>query len=250
MDNNEEKILEQTSEQGHWYEADGTPKYTIIGKNGKRRNTTLRDARKLNLKPSVTSIIALAAKPMLQSWIIDQHILSCLTLERQEGEADEFFLARIKQDANEQSKQAALRGKQIHAWIEDGLKGKELPEEGQGFYLAALKELETKIGKREWQCEQSFATETYGGKIDLESETEIIDIKTTEKDLLTEVKTWHDQHMQLGAYDRGRNKKCGILYVNKHNANSVLVWLTDEERKKGYGCFLALVNYWKVKNGM
>ena len=31
-----------TSESGHWYTREGEPMYTIIGANGKERNTTLR----------------------------------------------------------------------------------------------------------------------------------------------------------------------------------------------------------------
>lgn len=34
------------AEAGHWYSKEGEPKYTIIGANGKERNTTLRDAKK------------------------------------------------------------------------------------------------------------------------------------------------------------------------------------------------------------
>ena len=33
------------SESGHWYTQEGEPMYTIIGANGKERNTTLRDAK-------------------------------------------------------------------------------------------------------------------------------------------------------------------------------------------------------------
>ena len=36
-----------TSESGHWYDQDGEPMYTIIGANGRERNTTLRDAKTL-----------------------------------------------------------------------------------------------------------------------------------------------------------------------------------------------------------
>ena len=45
------------SESGHWYTQEGEPMYTIIGANGKERNTTLRDAKNLGLVPSVTTIL-------------------------------------------------------------------------------------------------------------------------------------------------------------------------------------------------
>ncbi len=78
-----------TSESGHWYTIDGKPKYTIVGKNGKERNTTLRDARKLNLVPSVTTILDVAAKPGLVNWQVNQGIQAALTLPRKVDETDE-----------------------------------------------------------------------------------------------------------------------------------------------------------------
>ena len=66
------------SESGHWYAADGSPAYRITGKNGKERNTTVADARKLNLVPSVSGIIGVAAKPALTVWLQEQAILAAL----------------------------------------------------------------------------------------------------------------------------------------------------------------------------
>jgi len=70
------------SESTHWYDQNGDPAYTIIGKNGKERNVTLRDARELNLVPSVTTIIGVAAKPSLENWKIDQ---ACIHIYRSPG---------------------------------------------------------------------------------------------------------------------------------------------------------------------
>ena len=55
MTNKKEELIDKTeldsynkftSESGHWYTQEGEPMYTIIGANGKERNTTLRDAKK------------------------------------------------------------------------------------------------------------------------------------------------------------------------------------------------------------
>ena len=54
------------SESGHWYTQEGEPMYTIVGANGKERNTTLRDAKKEGLVPSVTTIMSMMAKPALE----------------------------------------------------------------------------------------------------------------------------------------------------------------------------------------
>ena len=74
------------SESGHWYTQEGEPMYTIIGVNGKERNTNLRDARNLGLVPSVTTIIGMIAKPSLENWKIDQALKSAITLKQLENE--------------------------------------------------------------------------------------------------------------------------------------------------------------------
>ena len=45
-------ITEKVEQNGHWYTTQGTPAYTTIGKTGERP-TTLRDAKKLEIKDFV-----------------------------------------------------------------------------------------------------------------------------------------------------------------------------------------------------
>ena len=65
-------VKEKLTEGGHWYTTTGEPAYTTIGANGSERNTTLRDARKLGLIPSVTTINNMLAKAGLNSWLQQQ----------------------------------------------------------------------------------------------------------------------------------------------------------------------------------
>lgn len=236
-----------TSQSGHWYTKEGNAAYTIVGKNGKERNTTLKDARDLGLVPSVTTIIALAAKPLLENWKQDQILYASLTLTRNPDESEQNFVARIKKDAKEQSRKAAEKGTIIHAWVQEGFEGKKLSKEAEKFYLAAKEEIEKYCGKKEWIVEESFATETYGGKIDIQNDEYIIDFKTTEKDL-DQLKTWEDHHMQLSAYDRGKGRKCAIVYINVNTAKARLIFVEEADLLCGYKCFLALVNFWRAKN--
>ena len=103
-----------TSESGHWYDQDGQPKYTIIGANGKERNTTLRDAKREGFVPSVTTIIGMIAKPSLENWKIDQALKSALTLERYEDESLQSFTYRCKEDSKKIGKKAAEELSLIH----------------------------------------------------------------------------------------------------------------------------------------
>jgi len=83
-------------ESTHWYDKEGKPAYTVIGANGKKRATNLRDARKLNLVPSVTTVMNVAAKPALENWKINQALMAALTLPRLKDESLDKFMARAK----------------------------------------------------------------------------------------------------------------------------------------------------------
>ena len=78
-------MIVRASESQHWYDRDGNPAYSVIAKNGIPRPTTLRDARKLNLVPSVTTVLSCASKPALEAWKLNQMMLACLTLPQVEG---------------------------------------------------------------------------------------------------------------------------------------------------------------------
>jgi len=121
--------MTHAAESLHWYARDGSPAYTVKAKDGSDRPTTLRDARKLNLCPSVTSIIKCAAAPGLEMWKQNQVLLAALTLQRRENEPEAAYLTRILQDSKEQAKKAAERGSAIHAAIQGHYEGKAPSEE-------------------------------------------------------------------------------------------------------------------------
>lgn len=244
-----------SKESGHWYRSDGTPAYTYINKKGEEKPTTLREARRENLRPSVTQIIKLAAAPGLQNWIIDQHILACLTMPRVDGESDTDYLVRIKRDAGEQARQARERGTEIHAAIQSGFEGKYVSPEMMPFYLSAWATLDKECQRQAWICEKSFATPRYGGKCDLLCDGYLIDIKTSDRPVAG-LKLWDDHKMQLAAYAMGLHKigsllpKCGILYVNSVDASSRLIWVEGEDLGKGWNCFDALCDFYYSRTGL
>lgn len=242
-------IAERASVAGHWYDKEGNPVYEVIGNNGKKRNTNLGDARKLGLLPSVTSIMNCAAKPGLQSWKDNQMIMACLTLPRIENEPEEAYIARIKRDADAHSAEARERGTLVHAFVQQGFEGAKLEGEALEFYQSALETVNAECGKQRWNCEVSFATYRYGGKIDLISSEYLIDIKTTEKSL-DGIKTWDEHAQQLAAYDRNKGRKCGILYINVFNKQSKIIFIPEEEIQRGMKCFNALLDYWYAKTGL
>ena len=242
-----------TSESGHWYNQDGEPMYTIIGANGKERNTTLRDAKSLGLVPSVTTIISMIAKPSLENWKIDQALKSALSLERYEDESLESFTYRCKQDSKQISLKAASEGTKIHAMIEKGFLGKRKTKP----YNIIKAWLDENYPNEEWIAEDSFCADSgYGGKIDLYSNSGIfIDFKT--KDNLEgkdPARLVYDEHgMQLSAYAQGCNfddvERISI-FVDRKNTDIILCHVWDKEsHSKHLAMFNNILEYWKlVKN--
>ena len=108
----------KAGEAQHWYTRTGDPCHSIASKQGAMRPATLADARKLGLVPGVSTILNMEAKPALTNWLVDQALLSALTLPRLDGETDDAFIVRAKEDSKEQAKKAAEKGKRLHAAIE------------------------------------------------------------------------------------------------------------------------------------
>ena len=114
----------------HWYFPDGTPLHQVPRADGKGdRPTSLRDARKLGLFPSVTNVLSILAKPGLEAWKIEQGILAALTLPRNEDEPLDDFAKRVVADMSSEVGRAADLGSAVHAAIEGYAQGRWLPED-------------------------------------------------------------------------------------------------------------------------
>lgn len=113
------KSIEPES-SSHWYFEDGRTCHQVPNKSkpGSYRATSIADARKMGLSPSVTSILSVIAKPQLQTWMQTNAILSALTLPRERGEIDDAFAARVVQDSKAQVRDAADRGSMLHGIAE------------------------------------------------------------------------------------------------------------------------------------
>src|SRR5215471_7529088 len=124
----------------HWYRHDGSPMFEIQALNGEMRKTTLRDARQLNLVPSVTTILSIIEKPGLIKWQVDQGIMAALTLKRQENEPDAEFLVRLYKDSREQVIKAGVLGDQIHDACDKYFSGRPYEDEFTP-YVQAVKDI-------------------------------------------------------------------------------------------------------------
>lgn len=254
---------EFATESGHWYTSSGAPAYTIIGANGKERATTVRDARKLGLIPSVTTICNLEAKPQLTQWLIQQGMMACLTLPRNPGESDDEFMSRAVTDSKQQTRDAADRGTYLHGAIEAAIKGGNIADMDRPIIVPVTKWLDFTFGSFEWHPERSFASPLgFGGKIDLfgtsgddvvvidfKCKAGIFDKNKQAKDLA------FDQHItQLAAYAHGLghpNAKCINLFIDS-DVPGVIVskeW-TPDEIDAGWRAFKCLLELFKIRKGL
>jgi hypothetical protein len=245
-------VKEKIQESGHWYTKDGSPAYTTIGKTGERP-TTLRDARKLGLLPSVTTINGQLSKSGLDTWKQQQVLLAALTLPRQDGEPEQEWLARVMQDSKATGREAAERGTAIHAIIEAYFDQVYMPE--KPAYLDAIdKALKDAFGEQLWLSEKSFGHPLgFGGKCDLMSVNGfVVDFKTKETDL-DKVDVYFEHEMQLAAYREGLGMptaRSAIVFVNGKTNQVKLIEVSQEKLQSGWECFEHLLRVYQIKNGI
>jgi hypothetical protein len=245
-------VKEKVQENGHWYTKDGSPAYTTIGKTGERP-TTLRDARKLGLLPSVTTINGMLSKAGLDTWKQQQVLLAALTLPRLDGESEQEWLARVMQDSKATGREAAERGTAIHAVIEGYFEQVYMPE--KPAYLDGIdKTLRDAFGEQLWLSEKSFAHNLgFGGKCDLMSANGfVVDFKTKDTNL-DKVDVYFEHEMQLAAYREGLGvptARCAIVFVNGTTNQVKLIEVEEEKLKNGWECFQHLLRVYQIKNGI
>ncbi len=242
------------TEAGHYYDAKtGEPRYTIVGKNGEVRNTTLRDARKFGYVPSVTTILKCAAQPGLIKWMQQQILHAALTLPRIDGESENDYAERVIEDSQEQSRKAREKGTDIHGSIELALSGLEYNLEHQPHVKAVLDALEDQALPASSRTEHSFASALgYGGKIDFHGPSFVCDFKT-KGNWEEGAKLAYPEHlMQLAAYAHGlglEQPRLLNIFISTDEPGKVAVheW-PSEEHDRHLQMFLCLLNFWKLSN--
>ena len=248
--------MSRAAESTHWYDHAGAPCYTQTKADGGLRNTTLADARKLLLRPSVTTIIKVADKPQINKWKERQLMMAFLTLPKVDGESLESLEARLWKDAYAHTDMAIARGTAIHAEIEQGFYSRK---NQSPYYTAVRNELSRLFPNvNNWKAEESFSCSSYGGKIDLmaavsDVEGIIVDFKVKEfKDDDNVEKFVYDEHgMQLCAYGEGlgfMKYTCVNIFVRPEACGGIMVktyFHKDEDMYRQWKMFQALLAYWQ-----
>lgn len=243
----------------HWYCATtGEPRYTVIGKNGKERNTTLRDARTSGLVPSVSTINGLLSKAGLDTWKQTEVLYASVEYPRLDNEDEKAWIDRLLYLSKQKSREAADRGNLIHSVIESHYNLDYLPE-WPAYVLAVEEALNKHFGPQLWTPEKSFAHPLgFGGRVDLSCRSDaikgfggaVVDIKSKEGPLESIV-PYHENIMQLAAYREGLQlpaARCANIYVNGTTNEVRIVEHEEQDLRDAYECFQSLLRFYQIKN--
>ena len=242
----------------HWYCAQtGAPRYTTTGKNGKERNTTLRDAKANpgTLVPSVSTINSQLSKAGLNTWFQTEAIKAAAENPRGLQEEEKDYISRILELSKRKSQDAMARGTLIHDFIESFYNQDYLPD--MPAYVRIVDDAITAhFGTQLWIPEQSLVNqEGYGGKCDLYCKPRhdftgvVIDFKTTEKSP-GDLTPYLEHTLQLAAYREvlAPSARCANVYINGETNEVAIYEHSEQDLRDGYQMFLNLVNIYKLKN--
>ena len=242
----------------HWYCAQtGAPRYTTTGKNGKERNTTLRDAKANpgTLVPSVSTINSQLSKAGLNTWFQTEAIKAAAENPRGLQEEEKDYISRILELSKRKSQDAMARGTLIHDFIESFYNQDYLPN--MPAYVRIVDDAITAhFGTQLWIPEQSLVNqEGYGGKCDLYCKPRhdftgvVIDFKTTEKSP-GDLTPYLEHTLQLAAYREvlAPSARCANVYINGETNEVAIYEHSEQDLKDGYQMFLNLLGIYKLKN--
>ncbi len=239
---------------GHFYDREGKDVYTVPKADGKgTRDTNIRDARKLTLVPSYSTVVSVLAKGSLDRWKQLQLLNTVEKYPHLIGNHPEWKEQLIGMSDEENSKYAK-RGTEIHDALEQYYKTDILDE---AEYIApVIQFIEDTFKPITVMPELSFAHNSgYGGKIDLvvvnADGKHIVDFKTKSKDLPDKSLVYDDYAMQLAAYGNSLTDVIShvniLISVTNPGKFYTHVW-SEEEISKGFKSFSHLLEYWKIKN--
>lgn len=244
-------------ENGHWYSKTGEPKHWVPKKDGSgNRPTTLADARKLGLLPSVTTILKTLDKPALREWMIRQAVYAVVTSPDIPGEGLDQKIIRVLEKEEQQDQEAARArevGTQIHDAIEKALTGQDWDKS----LAAAVEPVLTWVmttGRVLW-AEKILVGTGYAGRADLAIEGPgiyLIDFKTTSR--LPDKDSWLEHKLQTAAYAATLGNTgdkaliTGNVYISTKEPGKFAVFTQTDWPTTFQKGFLPVLNFWQWAN--
>jgi len=243
-------------DSAHWYQRDGTALHSVPAANGELRRTTLRDARKLGLVPSVTNILGVIAKPELTLWLQEQAVLAALTLPRLPGESEDAFALRVVRDSGTMRDSAAEFGTAFHEGAETVAATLEVDaKDPQAPWLSLYRDwYQENIEQLVWTERTLVCAEVgFAGTADLLVEHQqhgltLVDYKTQGVKPGYKARAYGSWGQQLAAYRRaiGKPMACMNVIVNSAEPSAPIEHLwSEEELRAGLESFEAALVIWR-----
>lgn len=245
-------------QSSHWYDKEGNAVFEVPNKSaGGMRKTTIADAKKLGLYPSVTTVLGVIAKPELDRWKQQQVLLASLALPRKEGETEESFCDRVIEDAFQQVGDAADLGTRVHAALEAHFQGERYDAE-LAVYVEAVDKwvAENQIEFTAHELRLVDQHLGYAGTTDaLIKEPSrigigVLDFKTRKSKPELPMKPWKTEPMQLSAY--GRIKHCTFavnLFISTTEPGRIEAsWYDLERMSVEFQAFKNALSLWQHLN--
>jgi len=259
-------LAKQSGPSSHWYTLKGRPAHRQPKANGDgERSTNVRDAKRLNLIPSVTTILNVLGKSGLVNWQLEQVGLVAFDQRPTDGESRDYYAKRIVGASKETTDDAATAGSAVHAAIEAFYDGEEVPDDLKPYVTAVESWRESKkltFIERETilvNRERGFAGMCDVVALGAQGQQSIIDWKTRKTSEGKKVRSYETEVMQIAAYAATRWGEEEILkrrvyganvYVSRNEVGRVEVraW-SPGELFEAYQTFLSCHAIWRyLKN--
>jgi hypothetical protein len=218
----------------------------------------------------VTGLLDVASNPGLTQYFINQHLEAAYnnppvdTFDKDDKPCVDIsfvdWCKEVRQLAGEHSKEARDKGSDIHHALDlyYGDSTEDVPQPFMKYVNAVSTALEGVYGVSmgDVDSEETFATDQWGGAVDLSNPNLIVDYKfkssgwELKKDG-TPKKIWYDSHIaQLAAYRYGLGyfkATCANVFISP-DAEVYIKEYTEEELKNGLYYFKACLQLWRLKN--
>lgn len=245
----------------HYYTREGVlvaevPMTTKAG----MRATNISDARKLGLVPSVTTILRMIDKPMLNDWRVEQGVIAALQYRGVEVEDLDSLVKSITRESEEYSWRSADFGTQVHAGIAAGLTGEigfVAPLPVMQVVNRFMTDVFPNLGFEVSGSEVSFVDQVNGvaGTADIVGKYRgygaVLDIKTQDFTDPSKARYYDEHPLQLAGYDIGLGgpgrQRCSLI-VSRSVPGLVAPIKVWAENERWDAAWLNLVNLWKLVN--
>lgn len=222
-------------------------------KPGEYKDTTVTEARALNLLPSVTTLLQVMAKPAVEKWKMEQVALAAST---HPYDGSDYWHKTIANKGNEIAGAAADAGTEVHQWVSALLGGRQatsrnfLWSKSIAEYVVKWLDLN---GYQVIETEKTFVNEDLGfaGTVDLtvrhRGRTKRLDIKTNSFKAEKDCPEYAEHRYQLAGYAFGANADPEdlreVLYVSRENIGLIVPKLCKNP-SKDERAFLSIAHAW------